>query len=70
MALPTAYLTSVKNLPDILAAMRGAEAPAKFTQSFLETLGFTSKSDRLIINVLKAIGFLTAAGEPTDRYFR
>jgi hypothetical protein len=51
-------------------AIRGAEAPSKFTQAFLETLGFTSKSDRLIINLLKAVGFLNASGEPTDRYFR
>jgi len=70
MALPTAYLTSVRHLPAILDAIRGAEAPSKFTQAFLETLGFTSKSDRLIINVLKAVGFLNASGEPTDRYFR
>jgi hypothetical protein len=70
MALPTAYLTSTKNLPDILDAITSAEAPSKFTQGFLEQLGFASKSDRLIINVLKAIGFLTAAGEPTERYFR
>jgi hypothetical protein len=70
MALPTAYLTSVKNLPAILDAITSAQAPPKFTQGFLEQLGYSSKSDRLIINVLKSLGFLTPAGEPTERYFR
>lgn len=70
MALPTSYLTSVKNLPDIFAAIQGAQAPDKFTQSFLESLEFKSTSDRLIIGMLKALGFLDDAGKPKDRYFR
>lgn len=70
MALPTSYLTSVKNLPDIFAAMQGAQAPDKFTQSFLESLEFKSTSDRLIIGMLKALGFLDDTGKPKDRYFR
>ena len=70
MALPTSYLTSVKNLPDIFAAMQGAQAPDKFTQSFLETLEFKSTSDRLIIGMLKGLGFLDDTGKPKDRYFR
>lgn len=70
MALPTSYLTSVKNLPDIFAAMQGAQAPEKFTQSFLESLEFKSTSDRLTIGMLKALGFLDDAGKPKDRYFR
>ena len=50
----------------------GSERPgsSKFTQSFLASLGYASSSDRLIINVLKAIGFLTPSGEPTERYIR
>jgi len=70
VALPTSYLTSIKNLPDIFAAIQGAQAPEKFTQSFLESLEFKSTSDRLIIGMLKALGFLDDAGKPKDRYFR
>lgn len=70
MALPTSYLTSVKNLEGILAAMQSAQAPEKFTQAFLESLEFKTNSDRLIIGVLKSIGFLDDAGRPTERYFR
>ena len=70
MALPTAYLTSVKNLEGILNAIQSAQAPPKFTQAFLEGLGYKSNADRLIINLLKSLGFLTPDGVPTERYFR
>lgn len=70
MALPTSYLTSVKNLEAIFTAIQGAQAPDKFTQAFLESLEFKSAADRLIIGVLKALGFLDDSGKPKDRYFR
>jgi hypothetical protein len=69
MALPTAYLTSQKNLEAILAAIQTAKAPESFTQKFLGDLGFKSSSDRLVINVLKSVGLLTDDGTPTQRYF-
>jgi len=69
LALPKAYLTTQKNLDGILAAIQTARAPRKFTQQFLSGLGFKSSSDRLIINVLKSLGFLSPGGEPTQRYF-
>lgn len=68
MALPSAYLTSTTRVPDILKAIQGAQAPPRFTQKFLESLGFTAASDRLMINVLKALGFLSESGEPIARY--
>jgi hypothetical protein len=70
MALPTSYLTSYKNLPKILSAIQNAQAPKQFTTRYLEGLGFKAAADRLIIGVLKAIGFLTAEGQPTPRYFQ
>lgn len=69
MALPTSYLTGTKNLKDILTAMQTAQAPKQFNRTFLENLGFKSSGDRLIIGVLKALGFLDAKGTPTKRYF-
>lgn len=68
MALPTAYLTSQKNVDGVLTAIKTAQAPPRFTQKFLETLGFQNSTDRLFINVLKALGFLTETGTPTKRY--
>lgn len=70
MSLPSAYLTSFKNTAPILQAVQAAQAPERFTQKFLEGLGFASTNDRAIINVLKALGFLDDAGVPTSRYHR
>jgi len=70
MALPKSYLTSAKNLSGILSAIRSAQAPDKFTIAFLESLDFKSSSDRLIIGVLKSMGFIDNESKPTDRYFR
>jgi hypothetical protein len=69
MALPTQYLTSTKNLKDILTSLQTAQAPKQFNRTFLENLGYKSSSDRLVIGVLKALGFLTDQGAPTPRYF-
>lgn len=70
MGLPTAYLTSSKNLPAILEAIQQAKAPERFTVRFLQSLEFKTSSDRLVIGVLKAIGFLDDQGKPTSRYFQ
>jgi hypothetical protein len=69
VALPTAYLTSSKNLAAILEALQQAKAPERFTVRFLQSLEFKTSSDRLIIGVLKSIGFLDDQGKPTSRYF-
>jgi hypothetical protein len=69
MALPTSYLTTSKKLSEILDAIKSAQAPKVFTLNFLESLGYTSSSDRLLVPVLKALGFLDPKGSPTQRYF-
>lgn len=70
MALPTSYLTSTKKLPSIIEALQGAQAPERVTQRFLEDLGFTATSDRLYINVFKALGLLSDTGQPQAAYHR
>lgn len=70
MALPTSYLTSIKNVPAFFDAMRNAKAPEKFTVRFLESLDFTSSADRLFIGVLKSLGFIDAEGRPQEPYFQ
>ena len=69
MAIPTSYLTSTKNLGGILNSIVGAQAPEKFTTRFLESLDYKANADRLIIGVLKSLGFLADDGRPTQRYF-
>ena len=68
MALPTRYLTTTKNLDAILVAIRKAQAPKQFSIGFLQSLGFSSSSDRLVVGVLKALGLLTESGNPTKVY--
>jgi hypothetical protein len=70
MPLSTAYLTTTRNLEGILTAVKTAQAPQRFSTRFLETIGYKSAADRLIIGLLKALGFLDDASAPTDRYFR
>jgi len=70
MALPKSYLTSTRNLSAILDAIAAAQAPGRFTIRFLVELGFKSNADRLVMGVLKVLGFLQADGKPTDRYHR
>jgi len=69
MALPTSYLTSTKNLGGILNSIVGAQAPEKFTTRFLESLDYKANTDRLMIGVLKSLGFLADDGHPTQRYY-
>jgi hypothetical protein len=69
MAVPKAYLTSTKNVADILTAIQQAQAPKQFSTTFLQNLGFKGTADRLFIGILKALGFLNPSGNPEPRYF-
>lgn len=69
MALTTSYLTSVKNFEGIMNSILGARAPERFTNKFLEDLGYKSSNDRLILGVLKSLGLLNDTGEHTQRYY-
>ncbi len=69
MGLTTAYLTSTKDLEEFFNALVTVQAPEQFSISFLQKLDFKSSSHRLFIAVLKGLGFLTADGGPTQRYY-
>lgn len=69
MSLTSSYLVSVKNFEGIMNSILGARAPERFTNKFLEDLGYKSSNDRLITGVLKALGLLGDTGEPTQRYY-
>lgn len=68
--IPNSYMTSTKNLEQILAAIQKAGVPPKFTYDFFKKLGFPSSNDRPIIPILKAMRFLDEGGVPLDRYKR
>lgn len=42
------YLTSVKNLPYIMAQIQEGTAPKKFTSAHLKSIGFKSSNDQAI----------------------
>jgi hypothetical protein len=69
MSVPSAYLTSTKKLGRILVGIQNAQAPKQFSTRFIASLGFSGAPDRLIIGVLKSLGFLSPEGHPTKRYF-
>lgn len=69
MSLTTSYLTSTKNLESIINSVVNAKAPDRFTNKFLEDLGFKSSNDRLVIGIFKALGLIDDSGQPLQRYY-
>lgn len=69
MALTNSYLTSTKNLESIINSVINAKAPERFTNKFLEDLGYKSSNDRLVIGMFKALGLLDDSGQPLQRYY-
>lgn len=68
MGLTNTYVLPTNRVPDIFAKIRDGQAPDRFTQQLLKDWGFASTNDRAFIPLLKALGFLTADGKPTQRY--
>lgn len=68
MALPTTYTQEFKRLGEFFDKIRDAQAPDKFTNQLLVDWGYKSNNHRPFIPILKALGFLTADGTPTQRY--
>jgi Family of unknown function (DUF5343) len=63
------FINAYGLVPKVLDKIIEAQQPERFTQDFLATkLGFTSGSARPIIPLLKRIGLLSSAGEPTPLY--
>lgn len=69
MSLPNSYSIKTGAIPDYFEGILNAEAPERFSQKFLEGLGFSSTNDRQLIGILKELGFLNADGAPQDRYY-
>jgi hypothetical protein len=69
MSLPDSYTVKPGSIPAYFDAILDAQAPERFSIKFLENLGFTSTNDRLLIGLLKDLGFLNSDGVPQQRYF-
>jgi hypothetical protein len=68
MGLTNAYVLPTNRIPDLFSKIRDGQAPERFSQLLLKDWGFTSTNDRAFIALLKALGFLSADGKPTQRY--
>jgi Family of unknown function (DUF5343) len=69
MALPDSYVLKPSSIPAYFDSILDAQAPERFSYKFLENLGFTSTNDRLLIGLLKELGFLNTDGAPQPRYY-
>lgn len=69
MALPNSYTLKPNAIPEYFEAILDAQAPERFSIKFLENLGFTNTNDRLLIGILKDLGFLNADAVPQQRYY-
>jgi hypothetical protein len=68
MALANAYLVSANRIQEFFKQIKDGQAPERLTQMLLRDWGFASTNDRAFIPLLKAIGFVSPEGKPTQRY--
>lgn len=63
------YLASNKNLETLFTTIQSAKVPDRFTQEFLgTTIGLKGTNDRMMIPLLRTLGFLETSGAPTTAY--
>jgi hypothetical protein len=68
MGLPNVYTVAVSRIPDLFTKIRDGQGPEQFTRQLLKDWGFTSSNDHAFIPLLKALGFLSPDGKPTQMY--
>lgn len=68
MPLTNAYILPINRVPDLFRKIQDGQAPELFTNQLLRDWQFASSNDRAFIPLLKALGFLSADGKPTQRY--
>lgn len=63
------FMNAYGNIPKILAKIKEAKTPSRFTQDFLETnLGFPGGSSKPFVSFAKKLGLLSSDGVPTELY--
>lgn len=68
MALPSTYTNAHGVIGEFFGKIRDAQAPDRFTQQILKDWGYKSNNHRPFIPLMKALGFLSSDGSPTQRY--
>ncbi len=68
MALADNYVQVYGQLEQFFRTIQQGQAPSHFTHQHVKDLGFTSSNYRALIPLMKALGFLSSDGQPTQRY--
>jgi hypothetical protein len=69
MAQPLPYLPSNRNVGRLFEKILTAQKPSTFTHQYLrETIGLKGTNDRQLIPLLRQLGFLNTANQPTSAY--
>lgn len=69
MSASLTYLASNKNIETLFNTIQSAKVPERFTQDFLgTTIGLKGTNDRMMIPLLRTLGFLETSGAPTSAY--
>ncbi|MDX2080381.1 MAG: DUF5343 domain-containing protein [Terrimicrobiaceae bacterium] len=68
MGLTSTYVLPTNRISDVFGKIRDGQAPERVTIQLLKDWGFASKNDRAFVALLKALGFLSPDGKPTQRY--
>lgn len=64
------YIISNNKLEPIFAKVRTAAKPERLNREILSKWGFTASNDRAMVSIMKALGFTTENGTPTESYDR
>lgn len=62
------YTTVPSKLRPLLEKIGVVGVPAKATQAWLASVGFSSTNDRSLLSVLRQLGFVDASGRPTGTW--
>lgn len=69
MPTPLPYVIGYGKIRTIFEKITSAKVPDAFTHGYLhDTLGMTSSSDRPLIPLMRALGFIDASGKPSADY--
>jgi len=68
MGLINSYVLPTNRIQEVFNKIRDGQAPERFSIQLLKDWGLTSTNDRAFIPLLKALGFLSSDGKPTQRY--
>jgi Family of unknown function (DUF5343) len=62
------YVLIPNKIGPLFDQLRKVNKPSKVTQTWLQANGFTSKNDRALIGLLKALEYVDGSGAPTSAY--